>query len=49
MMEVFFTVLVSICSFTILLTWFVVSSIEIDQEHALYDKDKVKYTDGDNT
>ena len=49
MMEVFFTVLVSICSFTILLTWFVVSSIEIDQEHALYDKNNVKYTDGDNT
>lgn len=48
-MEVFFTVLAFICSFTLLLTWFVVDSIEIDQEYALYDKDKVKYTDGDNT
>lgn len=37
------TVFAGLISTTLLVTWYVTDSIEIDQEHALYDKD------GDNT
>ena len=43
------TVFAGLISTTLLVTWYVVDSIEIDQEHALYDKNNVKYTYGDNT
>ena len=35
--------------FIVLGLWLYVQEQEIQEEHDLYDKDKVKYTDGDNT
>ena len=43
------TVFAVFISTTLLVTWYVTDSIEIDQEPALYDKSRVRYTDGDNT
>lgn len=48
-MVIVLTVFAVLISTTLLVTWYVVDSIEIDQEHYLYDKNRVKYTDGDNT
>mgnify|MGYP000480594897 CR=1 FL=1 len=48
-MELFLTITVVLVSVAILLAWVYVRSVEREEEHALYDKNKVKYTDGDNT